>query len=125
MEIVTELEVESVLKSMQRNKTLGRDGFSVEVYVMFWPVFKKHLTVIVQYCVSTWELSSTMKKGAITLIFKKGDRREIKNWRPITLLNVDYKLVAKLLASRMSLVVNKLVGEGQVCAVLGRRISEI
>jgi len=37
-------------------------------------------------------------KGTITLVFKSGEREDVKNWRPITLLNVDYKILSKLLA---------------------------
>lgn len=122
---VSEKEIEDVLGCMQKNKTPGKDGLPVEVYVKLWPVLKEHLVEVVKYCVNEGTVSPSMREGVITLIFKKGDRKDIKNWRPITLLNADYKLVAKVLASRLSRVVGKMLGDSQVCAVPGRRISDI
>lgn len=119
---ITETEVEEVLKSMAKNKTLGKDGLPVEWYVRFWPILKTHLLEVLKLCIETGHTSSSMKEGVITLIFKNGERREVKNWRPITLLNVNYKLMAKLLANRLGLVASVLLGEGQVP---GRRIMNI
>lgn len=67
-------------------------------------------------------LSKSMCESVIVL-YKKGDRRYLKNWRPISLLNVDYKIV-KIMADRMREVIGKMVCEGQVCAVPGRKIAE-
>ncbi|XP_040214403.1 vomeronasal type-2 receptor 26-like [Rana temporaria] len=69
-------------------------------------------------------MPESMLKSVIVLLYKKDDKRELKNWRPISLLNVDYKVVAKVLANRLRAVVEKLVGEEQVCAVPGRSIAE-
>lgn len=82
---VTERKVEDVLRCMHKNKIPGRDGLPVELYVKFWPILKEHLVEIVRYCVSMGTVSSTTRVGVITL---KGDRRDVENWRPITLLNV-------------------------------------
>ena len=46
-------------------------------------------------------LPSSLRKGLISLSFKKGDRLDRKNWRPISLLNVDYKLCARTIAGRL------------------------
>ena len=47
------------------------------------------------------ELSETMKIAAVTILFKKGDNTLMKNYRPISRINVDVKIIAKALASRM------------------------
>lgn len=52
---------------------------------------KEDLCEMVNYVFECGELSESQKDGVVTLIFKKGDPTEIKNYRPITLLNVDYK----------------------------------
>ena len=61
-------------------------------------------------------------KGSITrLIFKKrGDRKDLKNWRPISLLNVDYKIISKAITSRLSGVLQHIVHPDQTCSVPGR-----
>lgn len=70
------------------------------------------------------EMPGSLREGVITLIYKKGDKRDVRNWRPITLLNVDYKIVARLVADRVKKVIGSVIGEQQVCAVPGRRISD-
>ena len=64
-------------------------------------------------------------KGSITcLIFKKsGDRKDLKNWRPISLLNVDYKIISKAITSRLSGVLQHIVHPDQTCSVPGKCIS--
>lgn len=125
VEPVQEEEVEGVVKKMKKNKTPGGDGLPVEFYEVFWPVLKNQLCEVVRTCMEEKRLSSSMKKGIITLLYKKkGDQRDIKNWRPITLLNYDYKIIAKLMADRMRKIVGGIIGEWQTCAVPGRRISD-
>ena len=58
------------------------------------------------------------------MFFKKGDRLNPANWRPITLLNVDYKICARALAARLLKVIHHVVGPDQTCGVPGRFISE-
>ena len=56
--------------------------------------------------------------------FKKGDREVWKNWRPITLLNIDHKILTKCLANRLSHVIPSKIHNGQTCSVKGRSIFE-
>ena len=73
----------------------------------------------------TGELSTSQKQAIIKLIEKKDrDKRFIKNWRPISLLNVDMKLMSKVLASRLKSVISTIVNENQVTCVNNRFISE-
>ena len=51
------------------------------------------------------ELSDSMKIGIITLIYKnKGLNTDLKNWRPISLLNIDYKILIKILTNRLKMI---------------------
>ena len=59
------------------------------------------------------ELSASQKQAFITLIHKKGDKRCIDNWRPISLLNIDYKIAAKVLSTRLQKVITNLVSPEQ------------
>ena len=54
-------------------------------------------------------LSESQNREIITLMFKSGERRDIKNWRPITLLNVDYKIMSKILAERLKRVLPNII----------------
>lgn len=54
----------------------------------------------------------------------KDDKTYLKNWRPITLLNVDCKLFSKLLANRMSVVLGEVIHPDQTCGIPGRKITD-
>ena len=72
-------------------------------------------------------MSFTQKQGIIILLHKGNDlpRNELTNWRPITLTNTDYKIMAKVLAGRLSVVTGKLINEDQVGYLKGRNISSV
>lgn len=65
-------------------------------------------------------MPASMRTGLDPLLFKKGDRDRLENWRPITLLPVDYKVVAKALAIRLRGVMALVVRDDQMGGVEGR-----
>lgn len=117
-------EVLCALKGMARNRSPGSDGLPVEFYLRFWDVIGSDLTDVFNEAFQMGSLSESQKHGLISLIFKKGDRLDCKNWRPITLLNVDYKLCARSLAGRLLKVLEFVVASDQTCGVPGRYIGE-
>ena len=77
------------------------------------------------FAYSKQELSSSKKQAVIKLIEKKDkDKRLIENWRPISLLNVDSKLISKTLALRLKNVLTSLISPNQTAYVKNRFISE-
>lgn len=62
------------------------------------------------------------RTGLITLLYKKGDRTDLKNWRPISLLNCDYKILAKMISSRLAHVLEDIIEPDQTCSVPNRSI---
>ena len=69
-------------------------------------------------------LPSSQRTALISLIFKKGDRAEHKNWRPISLLNADYKICARALSGRLLKILHYVIAPDQTCSVRGRFIGE-
>jgi len=65
-----------------------------------------------------------MREGDIILLYKKGYSRDPRNYRPITLLQVDYKILAKILVARMKKTVNNFVSKEQLGFVPKRLIRE-
>lgn len=113
------------LKGMKHNKSPGTDGFSVEFFKMFW----KHLGVFIvrsaNYCFKNEELSVTQKQGVIVCIPKENkNKQELTNWRPITLLNVVYKIISTCIANRIKTVLNKLIHHNQSGFMSGRFMGE-
>ena len=122
---ITELECAVALKEMSNNKTPGLDGFPAEFYKFFWSDLKQILVDSFNYAFEKGELSLDQKRGLITLIPKKNKNRLlIKNWRPIALLPVDYKILAKTLANRLKKVIDKIINGDQTGYIKGRYIGE-
>lgn len=65
-----------------------------------------------------------MGLSIITLLFKKGERTQIGNYRPISLLNSDYKILAKILANRLKRVIGTVVNVNQAYGIPGRDIAD-
>ena len=99
---VTIEECKSALDRMQIGKSPGCDGLTVEFYKAFWPIIGNILVEVLNFSSTKGELSPSQKRGVITLLQKRGkDPTLIKNWRPVSLTNVDYKILTKSLAIRM------------------------
>ena len=123
--LVTEKEVCSVLKNMKNGKSPGTDGYTAEFYKFFWNNIGKFVMESLNESFVTGELSITSKQGLITLLPKGNKPRDlIKNWRPITLLNVDYKLLAGVLAARMKEVLPSIIQSEQKGFLKGRYIGK-
>ena len=122
---VTIDECFNTLKNMKTNKSPGNDGFTVEFYLTFWPHIGKVLVEVFNEAVDMGVLSTSQKQGVITLIEKENKNPlYIKNYRPITLLNVDYKILAKVMATRIKDVLNKIIHLDQVGYMKNRYIGE-
>lgn len=117
-------EVLTALKGMAHNKSPGSDGLPMEFYLAFWETLGSDLVEVLNSSFELGSLPPSQKGALIFLIFKKGDRLLHKNWRPISLLNVDYKLCARALAGRLLGVLHHVIAPDQTCGVRGRFIGE-
>ena len=109
------------INQMNNNKTPGNDGLPAEFYKTFFHIFGKDFVKTINKAMSNSTLPKTMKLGFITLICKNQNGREsLKNWRPISLLCTDYKIVSKVLANRLKSVLENLIDLDQTCSVPGR-----
>ena len=108
---------------MQKNKSPGADGFPVEFYGRFWSSLGHDLVEVLNYSYEHGLLSDSQKQ-AIRLLYKKDDPLLLKHWRPISLLNTDYKICTKVLANRLKKVLSVILSEDQTCGVPDRSIYE-
>ena len=109
---------------MARSKAPGIDGLPMEFYLKFWGVLGVDLVEVLNFCHQDGFLAKFQRRGLITLTFKKGDRLDPRNWRPITLLNLDYKIASRAIAGRLLKVIHFVVAEDQTCGVPGRFIGD-
>ena len=103
----------NALFSMKLNKSPGSDGLLVEFYQAFWDNLKVYFYNSLKETYQNGYMSETQRKGILSLIFKKGDPTNLSNWRPITLLNVDYKIIARVLAFRLQTIIPKIISTDQ------------
>ena len=99
---ITSSECAKALETFQLNKAPGNDGIPVEFYKTFWSLISDPFIRCANECFEKGEMSSSQKQAVISLIEKKGkDRSFLENWRPISLVNVDAKIMSKVLATRI------------------------
>ena len=121
---ITLNEMDKAIKSFQNDKSPGSDGLSKEFYDCFWDILREDLQLTLNSAMICGNLSESQSEAIITLLYKNGERDDIKNWRPISLLNLDYKILTKCIASRIRKVIDVIIGKHQTCGVPGRSIFE-
>ena len=118
-------ECKKVLNSFPLNKVPGNDGLPVEFYKTFWDLAGDPLVKSFNESFVKGTMSPSQRQAVITLIEKKDqDRYDLKNWRPISLLNVDAKIASKVIAERMKRLLPGLIHNNQPGYIPGRNISE-
>ncbi|MEW8544166.1 MAG: endonuclease/exonuclease/phosphatase family protein, partial [Candidatus Thiodiazotropha sp.] len=118
---ITLEEASITLRNMSNNKSPGSDGFSSEFFKVFWQKLGHFVVRSLNYGFHSGELSITQREGIITCIPKENKPREfLRNWRPITLLNVVFKIASGCIANRIKPVLNKLIHTDQTGFISGR-----
>jgi hypothetical protein len=133
---ITPEELELAMKKSKPGKAPGPDGLPLEIY--------RHLCellapILCRVYGAVWSLGDTeaadpaslegealakFLEGAISIMYKTGERTNPANYRPITLLNTDYRLLAKCLATRLHNVLPDIINPAQTAFVQGRRMSD-
>ena len=123
--LLTEAECLESLKSMESNKSPGSDGLPAEFYKVFWNDVHHYIVNALNCAYAKGLLAVTQRRGLITLSPKKNKPANfLKNWRPITLLNCDYKIATKSIASRMRKVKPRIINHDQTSFLKNRFIGE-
>ncbi len=117
-------ELERTLKGCKESAP-GPDGISYLVYKKLWPEVGKFLLEAWNQSIADGILPEDQRISCITLLPKTGkDLNKIENWRPITLTNCDLKIFTKLLANRVSTILDKLISPSQTAYVPGRVVHD-
>jgi exonuclease III len=125
---VTLEEAKAVLKLASRGKRPGTDGLPYEFWAAFEDLLLQPLVDSLNEAFASGEvvaLPRSMREGLIVLLYKgAGSREEVGNYRPITLLNSDYKLMAKILVNRIAVPLDSVLDVTQSAFVPGRWIGD-
>ena len=86
----------------KNQKRQSSDGITTEIYKIFWNDIKENYIRYINVSFHNGELKELQKQSIITLLPNDGkDNLLLENWRPISLLNVDYKITAKAISNRI------------------------
>jgi hypothetical protein len=118
-------ELDAAVKKLPSGKAPGIDGLPFNFFCHFWDLLRCDFLAVLNESFASGSLPETMQMSIITLIFKKKSRQDIRNYRPISLLCTDYKIIAKALAERMKLVLPSIIHEDQTGFLKDRYIGEI
>lgn len=118
-------EILATVEGLNTDKSSGSDGLTGEFYRSFKDQLAPILLELFNHIEKTQDTPSSFALGVITLLFKKrGDRTHLENYRPISLLSTDYKILTKVLANRPKTVISSIIGFNQTYSIPDRDISD-
>ncbi|CAM2106516.1 unnamed protein product [Caretta caretta] len=122
---LTLAEFSEALRCMPTNKSPGMDGLTVEFYRVFWDVLGPDLVTVWAESLQNGVLPLSCRRAVLILLPKKGDLRNLRNWRPVLLLSTDYKIVAKAISLWLGSVLADVIHPNQTYTVPDGSISDI
>jgi len=125
-------EVDQALRKTSNNKAPGKDGIPYEFYKMWLRSTKKEKTPDISYILTRVYnnieqkgiLNEKFAEGAMCLLYKKKEKTNIENYRPITLLNTDYKLYTKTIATKLGEIAKDIIHPNQAGFVPKRSLYD-
>ena len=122
---ITIEECSKVLNTFPTGKSPGDDGFTAEFYNCFFDLVSHDLVNSFNTAYKERKLSISQRRGVITLVPKDNScLSELSNWRPITLLKLDYKITSNIIAKRVENILPRMIHPDQTGFVKGRYIGQ-
>ena len=124
-DVLTCHELTEALHALPKNCCPGVDGLTPTFFIKYWDVFKADLCTAFQQILREGRMPSQFTEGLIYLIPKSdGPSLDIKKWRPITLLNTVYKILAKAISIRLSTIMPTVIHPTQTGFIRERSILD-
>ncbi|CAI5463491.1 unnamed protein product [Closterium sp. Yama58-4] len=120
----TEQEVKNAFAALAKNKSPGSDGLPKELFEAHWDLLGGSFMAMARDFETSASLPAEIKEAVTILLHKKGDRDQLNNYRPISLLNFTYKVLARVVAGRMKTVLHHVISPEQYGFLPGRRLSD-
>ena len=121
---ITADELKAAVYKGDSKKFPGRDGIGVELFKVLWNDMESAIRLLYTQMSSDHQLSERQKQVVIVCILKTVRPGTHEDYRPLTLLNTDYKIVARLIAAGMRSIMADLLHPSQYCGVPGNKIFD-
>ena len=119
-----ENEIINVVQGCDGDKAPGPDGFSLAFFQQCWSVVRNDVLAVCQEFHEHCQFERSLNATFVALIPNKHGANEIKDFRPLSLVGGMYKIIAKLLANRLSAMLGKIISPSQNAFVKGRQILD-
>ncbi|MEW8547309.1 MAG: reverse transcriptase family protein, partial [Candidatus Thiodiazotropha sp.] len=116
-------ELSEIVNALTIGKSPGSDGLTAAFYKEMWNDIKHLYFEMIKETIAVGELPDTARRAIISLIHKKGDSEQLSNYRPISLTNYDYKILAFTLSKRLQNVIGKIISNDQTGYIKKRFIG--
>ena len=121
---VDELNVALQQLAKHKDKAPGIDGLTAEFYTEYAEFLLPYLQAATENILQDMELDHLQSTAIVVLIFKKGHEDLLAHYRPVSVLPVDYKTIARVKANRLLPILPLIISEEQTCAIPGRTIAD-
>ena len=116
----TKQEVKTTLFAMEPGKTLGPDGFTTRFLQVCWQIVENDLLKLVLKSQDCQKIGGSTNSAFLALIPKEKGANAFRIFRPISLCNIGYKLITKVIANRLKIILPTIILENQGGFVQGR-----
>lgn len=124
MRVVTEEELKETLRSFQKDKSPGLNGWSIEFYLGLYEVIGNDLLKVVEESRSQGHMHAPFNSTFIALIPKSDKPCSMDDFRPISLCNSIYEIVAKVISRRIKEILSETISQEQFGFLEGRQIHD-
>ncbi|WOL17755.1 hypothetical protein Cni_G26548 [Canna indica] len=116
--------ISMAVKSLGKGKTTGPDGYTDEFYQTYWNIISNSFFHAFSEFYENFALPNGWNDIDLIFIPKTNNPSSVRDYRPISLCNVNYRILSKVLAGRMKLVLNDLISYNQIAFIRGRSIHD-
>jgi hypothetical protein len=121
---ITQEEVDQAVKEMPPGKAPGPDGFTTDFFHYCWPMIREEVWQVVEESRTSGQVLSAFNATFLMLILKEERVTHPKQYRPIALCNVIYKIITKVISMRLKPILPFIISKEQVGYVEGRKIMD-
>ena len=119
--LITKQEATTAINSLNKHAAPGSDGLTASFYVSL-PALVPILTSVFNNAYLQKKLSNSQRQAFVKLLPKSSHPSSVKDWQPISLLNVDYKILATVIANRLKPLRQNYISDEQQCGLPNRHL---